>query len=159
MDRSPSLSTLLVVGSFAVVFLVTVAVGVSTVTAAAAHVEASATLSAQAESVSPAGEQSQLDVTARVDNPTDAPLTVSSAWIQVYDNGSVVASDAGVGFDEFTVPPGESRTVMLSATIKAEDPEAVRAAARDGDLVAKGRFEARIVERGLQISIEGDSDA
>jgi len=159
MDGSPSLRTLLVAGSFAVVFLVTVAVGVSTVTAVVAHVEASATLTAQVESVSPAEEQSQLDVTVRVDNPTDAPLTVSSAWIQVYQNGSVVASDAGVGFDEFTVPPGESRTVVLTTTIEAADPERVRAAARDGDLVAKGRFEARVVERGVQLSIEGGNDA
>lgn len=159
MDRSPSLRTLLVAGSFVVVFIVTVAVGVSTVTAVVAHVEASATLTAQTESVSPAEEQSQLAVTVRVDNPTDAPLTVSSAWIQVYRNGSAVASDAGVGFDEFTVPPGESRTVRLSAAIEAEDPDRVRAAARDGDLVAKGRFEARIVERSLQVSIEGGADA
>lgn len=159
MDRSPSLRTLLVAGSFAVVFLVTVAVGVSTVTAVVAHVEASSTLTAGVESVSPGEEQSQLDVTVRVDNPTDAPLTVSSAWIQVYRNGSVVASDAGAGFDEFTVPPGESRTVRLSATIEAADPDSVREAARDGDLVAKGRFEAQVVERNLQISIEGGADA
>lgn len=159
MDRSPSLRTLLVAGSFAVVFLVTVAVGVSTVTAVVAHVEASATVTPQVESVSPAEEQSQLAVTVRVDNPTDAPLTVSSAWIQVYQNGSVVASDAGVGFAEFTVPPGESRTVVLTTSIEAADPERVREAARNGELVAKGRFEARVVERSVQLSIEGESDA
>lgn len=159
MDRSPSLRTLLVAGSFAVVFVLTVAVGVSTVTAMTAHVEASATLSAQVEDVSPAADDSRLDVTVRVDNPTDAPLTLRSAWIQVYDDGSVVASDAGVGFDQFVVPPGEQRTVVLSATIDAEDPEAVREAARNGELDAKGRFEAQVVERGLQLSIEEGVDA
>jgi LEA14-like dessication related protein len=159
MDRSPSRRTLLLAGSFAVVFLVTVAVGVSTVTAMVAHVEASATLAATTEDVSPTEADSRLDVTVAVENPTDAPLSVSSAWIQVYDDGEAVAGDAGIGFDEFVVPPGERRTVVLSATIDAEDPEAVREAARNGELDAKGRFEARIVERSLTLSIEAGADA
>lgn len=159
MARSPSLRTLLVAGSFAVVFLVTVAVGVSTVTAMVAHVEASATLTAEVEGVAPADDADRLDVTVAVENPTDAPIELRSAWIQVYDDGDAVASDSGVGFDEFVVPPGERRTVVLSATIEAEDPEAVREAARNGELSAKGRFEAKVVERSLQLSIEEGSDA
>lgn len=159
MARSPSLPSLLLAGSFAVVFLVTVAVGVSTVTAMVAHVEASATLTAEVTDVSPAEADSRLDVTVAVENPTDAPLTLRSAWIQVYDDGDVVASDAGVGFDQFVVPPGERRTVVLSATIDAEDPDAVREAARNGELDAKGRFEAQVVERSLQFSIAEGTDA
>lgn len=159
MKRSPSLRTLLLGGSFAVVFLVTVAVGLSTVTAMTAHVEASATLSAQVEEISPAATDSELDVTVGIENPTDAPLTLRSGWIQVFDNGTAVASDAGRGFEQFVVPPGEQRTVVLSATIEAEDPDAVREAARNGELAAKGRFEAQVVERSLQLSIEAGSDA
>lgn len=159
MDRSLSLRTLLVAGSFAVVLLVTVAVGVSTVTAMVAHVEASATLTAEVEGIAPAEEESRLDVTVAVENPTDAPLTIRSAWIQAYDDNTAVASDAGAGFDQFVVPPGERRTVVLSASIEAEDPSAVREAARNGELDAKGRFEAQVVERSLQLSIEEGADA
>jgi len=159
MDRSPSAGRLLLVGSFVVVLVVTLAAGISTVGATVAFVEASASMSAGAEDVSPAAETSRLDVTVRVANPTGSPLTLRSAWLQVYQNDTVVARDAGIGFDEFTVPPGESRTVVLSATIDAEDPEPVREAAADGELVAKGRFEAQVVERSLQLSIEGATDA
>lgn len=145
--------TLLVVGSFCLVAAVTVAAGFATATAAVAHVEAATLVDGEVEGIEPAPESDRLSVRIAVENPTRADFRFRTAFLQVFREGEVVASNTGISFDRTTVPAGE-RTVLVVAVAIDGDPAAVREAAREGELTAAGRLEGRVVDRSFRVSIE-----
>lgn len=157
--QSQSRRTLLLVGSFVVVAIVTLAAGFATATAVVAHVEASTSVDAEVESIEPAADANRMQVRMSVENPTRADFEFRSAFLQVFDDEEVVADNAGVNFDRTTVPAGETESLVVTVVVSNDaDPEAVREAARDGELRAAGRVEGSIVDRRFRISIEGPTD-
>jgi len=146
--------TLLVVGSFCLVAAVTLAAGYATATAAVAHVEAATLVDGEVEGVEPAAEPDRLSVRIAVENPTRTDFRFRTAFLQVFHDGAVVASNTGISFDRTTVPAGQRRVLVVAVAIGGDDPEAVREAAREGELTAAGRLEGRIVDRSFRVSIE-----
>lgn len=155
MDRVPSRRTLLV-GSFAVVFAVTLLAALSTAGAIVAHMELGTTGSATVEGIDPADDPDRLDVTLSLENPTGTAVEIRSAWLLVDHGDERVASNSGIAFDTVVVPAGERRSLVFEVSIIAEDVESVRRAAEAGDLTASGHLEGSVVDQNVRISIEDD---
>lgn len=162
MDGSPSSSvslpstrSLLIVGTFVLLVCLTVGAAVSTSAALTAHMEAEASVDADVVGVEPADADS-IDVELSVTNPTHADMEFFSAYMPVSQDGEVVASNAGLGFDAAVVPAGETVTFTITAVAASGvDGDALHEAAEAGELRPEGRVEGRIVDRTFHVSIEG----